>query len=51
MFGGLGAGIDVASFTADGEDRPMDPPAGQGTLYEVSCLEELLTLDGLAGIA
>ena len=48
VIGGLGAGLDVAWFNPAGEERPTDLPPSRGTLYEVTRLEELLALDGLA---
>ena len=47
VLGGLGAGLDVAWFNPDGAECPMELPPSRGTLYEVTCLEELLALDGL----
>ncbi len=48
VVGGLGAGLDVAWFNPDGAERPTELPPSRGTLYEVTRLEELLALDGLA---
>ena len=48
VIGGLGAGLDVAWFNPDGAERPTELPPSRGTLYEVTRLEELLALDGLA---
>ncbi len=48
VIGGLGAGLDVAWFNPDGEECPTDLPPSRGTLYEITRLEELLALDGLA---
>ena len=48
VLGGLRAGLDVAWFNPDGAERPTELPPSRGTLYEVTRLEELLALDGLA---
>ncbi len=48
VVGGLEAGLDVAWFNPDDAERPTKLPPSRGTLYEVTRLEELLALDGLA---
>ncbi len=48
VIGGLRAGLDVAWFNPNGVERPTGLPPSRGTLYEVTRLEELLVLDGLA---
>ena len=48
VLGGLRAGLDVAWFNPDGAECPTELPPSRGTLYEVTRLEELLALDGLA---
>lgn len=48
VLGGLRAGLDVAWFNPDGAERPTELPPSRGTLYEVTRLEELLALAGLA---
>ena len=48
VIGGLRAGLDVAWFNPDGTEHPTELPPSRGTLYEVTRLEELLALDGLA---
>lgn len=51
VLGGLRAGLDVAWFNPDGTAHPTELPPSRGTLYEVTRLEELLALDGLADTA
>ena len=48
VIGGLRAGLDVAWLNPDGAERPTELPPSRGTLYEVTRLEELLALNGLA---